>query len=240
MLTTCADNNIMSSDKNDDRALEAVVHYIMVHYEEKEKLKKRRKKYRPKNGQYSLDAGLCHFGDRAETAVTKELRQFNMYDVFEPIAADSLSNEEKKNALSSLIFLKEKQNGTIKLRSCANRSVQQSHVAKEEAASPTVALESISIFVMSTIEARENREVGMINIPGAFLHAPNKDYVVMQMNETLAELMAKTDPKLYRKYLTDKKGKKVLYLRLQKVLYGMMKSALLFYRMIYGLHHQPI
>ncbi len=42
--------------------------------------------------------------------------------------------------------------------------------------------------------------------------------------------MAKTDPKLYRKYLVDKKGKKVLYLRLQKALYGMMKSALLFYQ----------
>ncbi len=28
--------------------------------------------------------------------------------------------------------------------------------------------------------------------------------------------MAKMDPKLYRKYLVDKKGKKVLYLHLQK------------------------
>ncbi len=48
------------------------------------------------------------------------------------------------------------------------------------------------------------------------------------MNEQ--KLMAKTDPKLYRKYLVDEKGKKVLYLCLQKVLYGMMKSALLFYQ----------
>jgi hypothetical protein len=89
-----------------------------------------------------------------------------------------------------------------------NRSVQQSHVVKEEAASPMVALESI--FVMSTIDARENREVVKKDIPGAYLHATNKDYVVMQMNRTLAELMAKTDLKLYRKYLVDKKGKKVL------------------------------
>ncbi len=87
----------------------------------------------------------------------------------------------------------------------------------------------VLVFVTSTIDARENREVVTINIPGAFLHATNKDYVVMQMNGTLAKLMAKTDPKLYRKYLVDKKGKKVLYLRLQKALYGMMKSALLFY-----------
>jgi hypothetical protein len=73
-----------------------------------------------------------------------------------------------------------------------------------------------SVFVTSTIEARENREVVLIDIPRAFLHATNKDYVIMQMNRTLEELMAKMDPELYRKYLVDKKGKKVLYSRLQK------------------------
>jgi hypothetical protein len=75
-----------------------------------------------------------------------------------------------------------------------------------------VALESV--FVTSTIDARENREVVTTNIPEALLHTKNEDYVVMQMNRTLAKLMAKTDPKLYRKYLVDKKGKKVLYVRL--------------------------
>jgi len=84
--------------------------------------------------------------------------------------------------------------------------------AKEEAASPTVALESV--FVTAAIDVRENREVVTIDIPGAFLHATNDNYVVMRMNGTLAELMAKTDPKLYRKYLTDEKGKKVLHVRL--------------------------
>jgi hypothetical protein len=88
----------------------------------------------------------------------------------------------------------------------------------------------VLVFVTSTIDARENREVVTINIPGAFLHATNKDYGIMQMNGTLAYLMVQTDPKLYRKYLVDKKGKKVLYLRLQKALYGIMKSALLFYQ----------
>ncbi len=88
----------------------------------------------------------------------------------------------------------------------------------------------VLVFVTSTIDARENREVMTINIPGAFLHAINKDYIIMQMNGALAKLIAQMDPKLYRKYLVNKKGKKVLYLRLQKALYGMMKSALLFYQ----------
>ena len=52
----------------------------------------------------------------------------------------------------------------------------------------------------------------------------------MKMVGTLAKLMVKTNPKMYRQYLILEKGKSMLYLRLQKALYGMMKSALLFYR----------
>ncbi len=74
----------------------------MVHYAEKELIKKHKKKYKPKDGQYILDAGLKKFGDKGETAVTKELRQFNTYNVFEPLDATSLSESEKKGALSVL------------------------------------------------------------------------------------------------------------------------------------------
>jgi hypothetical protein len=116
----------------------------------------------------------------------------------------------------------------MKAQSCANRSVQWNHVAKEEVASPRVGFESV--FATAAIDAKENKEVVTANIPGAFPHATNKDYVVMRMNGMLNKLMATTDPKLCQKYLTNEKGKKVLYLCLQKALYGMMKSALLFYR----------
>ena len=47
------------------------------------------------------EAGLKYFGERGETAVSKELKQFNVYDVFEPLYADKLSNEEKSKALTS-------------------------------------------------------------------------------------------------------------------------------------------
>jgi hypothetical protein len=69
-----------------------------------------------------------------------------------------------------------------------------------------------------------------IDIPGDFLHADNEEYVLMKMVGALAELMVQTNPTLYRKYVVIEKGRSVLYLRLQKALYGMMKSALLFYR----------
>jgi len=141
-------------EEDDPEKMVSVAHYVMMHYAEKESIKKKRKKkFKPKAGQYGLEAGLKHFGERGEMAVSKELAQFNVYDVFEPLYADKLSNKDKSKALTSLIFLKEKQDGKIKARSCANGSVQREHVAKEDAAAPTVALESV--FVTATIEAKE-------------------------------------------------------------------------------------
>jgi hypothetical protein len=121
--------------------------------------------------------------------------------------------EDKKKALSLLIFLKEKKSGVIKARSCANRNPQR-EIAKEEAVAPTVALESV--FITSTIDAKESRKVVTVDIPGAFLHADNKDYIIMKLVGTLAELMVKTNPKLYQQYVILEKGRSVLYLRLQK------------------------
>jgi hypothetical protein len=45
-----------------------------------------------------------------------------------------------------------------------------------------------------------------MDTPGAFLHADNEDYIIMKLIGTRAELMVKTNPKLYRKYVVIKKG----------------------------------
>jgi hypothetical protein len=110
----------------------------------------------------------------------------------------------------SLIFLKEKKDGNIKARLCANGNPQREHIAKEEAAAPSVMLESV--FITSTIDAKESRKVVAIDIPGAFLHANNDDYVIMKMVGTLAGLMVKTNPRLYRQYVVLEKGRSILYL----------------------------
>ncbi len=59
-----------------------------------------------------------------------------------------------------------------------------------------------SVFIMPTIDAKENRKVVMIDIPGAFLHMDNEDYVIMKIVGTLAELMVKTNPTLYQQNIT--------------------------------------
>ncbi len=54
--------------------------------------------------------------------------------------------------------------------------------------------------------------------------------ITMVLKGRLAELMVQVAPNLYRKYITvDRKGTAILYVKMQKALYGLLRSALLFY-----------
>jgi hypothetical protein len=66
--------------------------------------------------QYSLKKGFNKFPKKAEAAVTKELLQIHMKDTVAPINGAELADEQKKAALESLMFLKEKRDGSIKGR----------------------------------------------------------------------------------------------------------------------------
>ncbi len=46
-----------------------------------------------------------------------------------------------------------------------------------------------------------------------------------------AKLMVQVAPNLYRKYISvDRTGKAILYVKMQNAIYGLLRSALLFYR----------
>jgi hypothetical protein len=137
-------------EDKDEEVLATVAHYAMAHYAENEVIKKN---YKPKSGQYPSEAGIKWFGEQGETAVTKELNQFNKYKVFKPQDATDLSEKDKKKALTSLIFLNKNKGGDIKARSCANGNTQREHIMKEETAVPTVALESG--LITSTNDAKK-------------------------------------------------------------------------------------
>ena len=86
-----------------------------------------------------------------------------------------------------------------------------------------------AIFITCAMKAKEQREVAITSSPGAFLHAINDEDVVTYMQGRLAELMGMVAPQTYRKYIAVKRGQKVLYVKVPKALYGMLKSAILFY-----------
>ena len=71
--------------------------------------------------------------------------------------AGKLSREQRMRALSSLLFLKEKRMGDIKGRACINGAPQRAYIPKEDAASPTVLMEST--FITATITTKEGRKV---------------------------------------------------------------------------------
>ena len=71
----------------------------------------------------------------------------------------------------------------------------------------------------------------VMDLPGAFLHTHNDDDVIMMMTGKQAELMVMVAPQIYLKCIsTNKQGDHILYIRVQKATYEMLKSALLFYK----------
>ena len=105
------------------------------------------------------------------------------------------------------------------------------HIKKTDATYPTAALESV--LLTSTIDAKEGRDVAIIDIPNAFVTTrigDKKDIVIVRLRGKLAELMVATAPEIYKKYFfVNRKGELVLYVEALNALYDIMKAALLFY-----------
>jgi len=82
-------------------------------------------------------------------------------------------------------------------------------------------------------DAKKGRYIAVTDIPGAFLHADMEQDIHMLLEGTIAELIVKLEPSLYRKFvLRNKQGKPMLYVKLQKALYGTLQAALLFWRLL--------
>ncbi len=70
------------------------------------------------------------------------------------------------------------------------------------------------------------------NIPGAYLNSYMPDFVLLRVCGETAEIMVKMNLERYERFVCIEKGKKVIYLRLCKALYGCIKSALLWYSLL--------
>jgi len=180
--------------------------------------------------QLSLKQGMKQFGEeRAEESIMKEFQMLHDNKCWIPRDVSSLSKAERVQALSTVVFMKEKRDGKIKTRSCVNGAPQREYIKKEDAASPTVHTDSV--FITAAISAHEGRDNMTFDIPGAFVTTKTDEYVIMCLRGHLCEIMTRIDPTLYRKHITkDGKGRPVLYVQLYKSLYGLLRSALLFYK----------
>jgi hypothetical protein len=105
-----------------------------------------------------MNAGVKKFKLKGVAGVTKELTQMHTMNVFRPTEVESLTYDEKKKALSSLMFLKEKRDSSVKARMCADGHKQMDGTwAKQGTTSPTVVTESV--FITAVIDGHKGRNV---------------------------------------------------------------------------------
>ena len=72
-----------------------------------------------------------------------------------------------------------------------------------------------SALLTTVIEASENRDVVILDIPNSFVQTDmEEETVFMKLRGELAELLVRTAPELYRKFVLNKNGKLVIYVEL--------------------------
>ncbi len=86
-------------------------------------------------------------------------------------------------------------------------------------------------IITTVIDEHERQDNATMDIPGAYLHTINNEFIIMRLLGKITEMMVRVDPQLYWKYVTvTAKGKPILYVKLNKALYGLLKSVLLWYK----------
>ena len=189
--------------------------------------------------QMSATKGFKVYGKLAVAAMVKEFTQLSVgavpgKPVVGPVDASTLTSQEKKKAMAAVNLIKEKWEGVIKGRTCADGSRQRKYLKQDESvASPTAALESLIVSLL--IDAYEERDVGTYDVPGAYLHAKllpraDNERVLMRLTGDFVGIMCKVNPE-HEKNVIIEKGRKVLYLEILRALYGCIESALRWYEL---------
>jgi hypothetical protein len=97
---------------------------------------------------------------------------------------------------------------------------------------PTVATELV--ILTSIVDAKENRETAVINIPNAFIQTVVEEkskQVIIRIIGMLVDFLCKITPDIYKDYVTTgKNGAKQLLVECLNAVYGMMVASLLYYK----------
>ena len=99
--------------------------------------------------QMSMKKGLQLFREGGELAVKKEMQQLHDQHVLSLVNKNELTNEQYKEAIGLLMFLKHKHCWKIKGQGCTNGCKQRAYITKEESMSPTVTTEVVFLAAVS-------------------------------------------------------------------------------------------
>jgi hypothetical protein len=123
-------------------------------------------------------------------AVIVELKQLYDCDVIEPHLASLLTIEERTGALAYLMLLSRNAYGSIKGQGCADGRKQRVYTSKEDLSSATVATDSV--FLTFVIDAHKQMDIGIVDLPGAFMQAEMDDIVFKRLVGTMVELSSRS------------------------------------------------
>ena len=79
-----------------------------------------------------VNKGLKLFGGKSYKVVNTEFTQIDKLGVLVPKCFSELSEEERNDALPAIVFIKEKRDGRIKGRACADGRKQRLYTSPEE------------------------------------------------------------------------------------------------------------
>jgi hypothetical protein len=176
---------------------------------------------------------VAKYGKEGEAALLDELKNMVEKGVFVPVYYEDLNEEERKNIIPSLAFIKQKfhadgSKDKVKVRVVAGGHKQDRTLfVNKNTSSPTLHLEHL--FLEMGIALVRKRHRTSLDIRAAFLHVPVEEGeigVFMWIEVKLAEILCEID-QTYCDFIQH--NGKVL-VRLSKSLYGCVKSALLWYK----------
>jgi len=178
--------------------------------------------------QMNAKQGIKLLGKRAIAAMFKEYQQLDDLKVVGRIDPSILTPEQKRRALRAVNLIKVKRCGKVKGRTCADGSEQRKYIPREEASSPTLSLEALMGLLL--IAGFEKRKTAVFDVPGAYLHADMNKFALLKLEGEFVDIMCEVNPE-FKDDVRYENGKKVLYVQILKALYGMIESALLWYRL---------
>lgn len=160
----------------------------------------------------------------SKAAATAEIKQLLDRKVFHGIQPSNMTQEQRKNIITSSLFFRDKYNPDGSFEKYKARLVagghRQDRSLYDDLSSPTVATQAL--LMVASIAATENRHVATLDISGAYLNAPIGTHrVFMSIDKDLADIVVEVDPS-YSTFIQDN-GK--LVVELDKALYGCVESA---------------
>ncbi len=127
-----------------------------------------------------------------------------------------MRKEERTKAIASLMFLKENREHLVKARMCMDGQKQRGDWTKQDTSSPTMSTEAV--FITAVVPVLKYQVL-----------SSDKDITMIPKGRP-AELVQVVS-NLYRKYKSvDRKGTAIIFVKMQKSIYRLLRSALLLYK----------